>query len=58
MSDHKNGCWNRLPFVAEHQLSNGKMLPNFSVGKPCEYTKSELGQADKSCNGCLWKKLK
>ena len=52
----KNGCFNRLPFVAEYRLTGGGMQANFSAGKPCEYTKSALGQADKGCAGCRWKK--
>jgi hypothetical protein len=52
---HNNGCFNRWPYVAAYRLNNGTILPNFSHGKPCEYTKSLLGQADKGCIGCRWR---
>lgn len=50
-----NGCHNRWPFVAAYVLSNGTILPNFSFGKPCEFTKSDLGRVDKGCTGCRWR---
>lgn len=55
MTQSKYGCFNRPPFVVAHVLSNGTTTPNFSHGKPCEYTKSLLGQADKGCAGCKWR---
>lgn len=54
--DHRNGCHNRLPFVAEYRLTGGGMQQNFSAGKPCEYTKSNLGKVDPGCTGCKWRR--
>ena len=49
------GCHNRKPLAAAYPKSNGQMLENAFWAKPCEYTKSELGQADPKCQGCKWK---
>lgn len=54
---HKNGCHDRAPFATEYRLTGGGMQANFSAGKPCEYTKSALGQTDKGCLGCKWRAL-
>ena len=41
--DAKYGCWNRLPII--------------TFGKPtCQYTYSQLGQADQRCIGCKERK--
>lgn len=40
----KYGCHNRAPYKEPHCMS-----PN------CEYTKTELGQADARCVGCKWR---
>ncbi len=59
-----NGCHNREPF------KDGQVLHGISstTGQPvrvfianrmnpnCQYTKTELGQADKGCTGCKWRK--
>lgn len=50
-----NGCHNREPFVVEYPLTGGGMQANFSAGKPCEYTKSNLGRVDPGCIGCKWR---
>lgn len=39
------GCHNRAPYKEPHRMS-----PN------CEYTKTNLGQADARCVGCKWRK--
>jgi hypothetical protein len=30
----------------------------FRMAPDCQYTQSELGQADKRCDGCTWKENK
>ena len=53
---HKNGCYDRPPFAEYNTLSDGRQINNFTYHRDkCEYTKSELGQADKSCVGCVWR---
>lgn len=68
MTARKNGCFNRPPFAPtqtigrELVLQDGALvsrpveIPNFSAANPsCQYTKSDLGQADKGCHGCGWR---
>lgn len=58
MTDKKNGCFDRKAFVSAYLSAYGQVIKNFSAGKPCEYTHSDLGQADKGCIGCKWRKEK
>jgi len=61
-SEHRNGCYNRKPFVAHYGgwgLSSKTGEPVQSriptVATPdCQYTKSALGQTDPNCAGCKW----
>lgn len=58
---HKNGCHNRKPFITTVSSISGYVpegterpsWPNV-MSMDCEYQKSELGKADKSCAGCTW----
>ena len=49
---HKNGCFDRPPFAEFHVIQPGQQIPNFSFGEPCRYKDSDLGRADKGCEGC------
>ena len=50
---HRNGCFDRAPFVAFYPLSGGDTLQkNVFAGKPCEYRNSKLGKEDPACEGC------
>lgn len=62
------GCHNRAPFsdmqtigtkqhvgAFDSLVTRPVQIPNFSAGKPCEYTKSVLGQTDTGCTGCKWR---
>jgi len=52
---HRNGCNNRYPLVHAYPVTKDGppiYIKSFSAGKPCEYTKSALGQADKGCTDC------
>ncbi len=60
---HKNGCHNRPDYVANIEQQDGwvchatrrmVMTPQ-RMAKDCQYTKTDLGKADKGCNGCKWK---
>ncbi|NMM21828.1 MAG: hypothetical protein HHJ15_18065 [Rhodoferax sp.] len=60
-------CSNRRDFVSSYPVADGYYMdghtrtprmvsqPNFSYGKPCEYTKSALGMADAGCTDCRHK---
>lgn len=63
-----NGCHNRAPFVdlvlrqsPVWDSKEGKYAPPELVSIPhrmakdCQYTLTELGQADKGCDGCIHK---
>ena len=58
-----NGCHNREPFKGCFRAQDGwntdgtakwLMVP-FRMSLDCEYSKSDLGQIDKRCNGCKWR---
>ncbi len=61
-----NGCHNRKPlhqvtkvqdgwiFYGESRLPRMEVIPD-TMTKECQYTKSEVGQADPGCTGCKWK---
>jgi len=49
------GCHNRLPF-AEHYFASGGVIPIKNVfERDCQYTKTEIGKTDGSCEGCKHK---
>lgn len=52
MSEHRNGCHNRPPFVAFLVFTPEQQIPNFSYGQPCKYQLSDLGRADAGCVDC------
>ena len=52
---HKNGCNNRPPLAKDHAVTGGGRIASVFSDKPCEYTKSGLGQQDKGCIGCVWR---
>lgn len=63
-----NGCHNRPPFVdlvlqqspvwdsekGKYALPELVRIPH-RMAKDCQYTLTELGQADKGCDGCIHK---
>lgn len=63
----RNGCHNRAPLgtkvlaAQDGWFSDGhtrtpKMVPMpFRMNPSCVYTTSELGKADKKCDGCKWR---
>lgn len=62
----QHGCHNRPPYkpaqvVADGYWSDGETRTQKLVSVPhrmakeCRYTLSQLGQADKHCEGCKWK---
>ena len=56
----KNGCFDRAPYkqlitLRDHHDRDVSCWP-FVMAQDCQYTKSELGQADKRCTGCKWRK--
>lgn len=58
-----NGCHNRPPFKPTTELREigGYRIINvipFRMSPDCQYTKSELGQADQRCNGCKHRAIK
>lgn len=58
------GCKNRAPFVEGTEVQDGfyasgprrKVIVPFRMATDCQYSETELGQADKRCAGCKWKK--
>lgn len=61
------GCFNRPEFKHVFPAQDGWWLDNatrvakltsvpFRMAKDCQYTLSQLGQADQRCTGCQWKK--
>ncbi|MDD0837895.1 hypothetical protein PSQ40_04855 [Curvibacter sp. HBC61] len=62
------GCYNRAPLgqlvipAQDGHFTDGftrypKLKPiHFRMEKDCVYTTSELGKADKKCEGCRWRK--
>jgi len=65
------GCFNREPFDTSTTVQDGWHLvawgadgftrtPNmvevpFRMEPTCQFTHTELGQADKRCDGCKWR---
>jgi hypothetical protein len=62
---HRNGCHNRAPYRSHiardgywcdgHVLTIKAVSIAHRMSKPCQYTLSSLGQADKGCTGCRHK---
>jgi hypothetical protein len=59
-------CHNRAPFLSSIPVADGfymdgytrtpRMVPMpFRMEPGCQYTHSNLGQADKACTGCKWR---
>jgi hypothetical protein len=61
-----HGCFNRAPFVAGTEVQDGyyasgprrKVVVPFRMATDCQFTHTELGQADKRCIGCKHKSTK
>lgn len=62
----KNGCHNRRPYRSSYLAQNGnieagdRLIPvfenvDFRMSEQCNYTKTDLGKADKKCHGCKWR---
>ena len=65
-----NGCHNRIPLPnlvplpttytisiqGHHVVCEAVEMVPFVFKKPCQYTLTELGQTDKGCIGCTWRK--
>jgi hypothetical protein len=51
------GCYNREPYRSVFKARDGKkeVFVEFRMTHDCQYTKTELGQKDQKCCGCLWK---
>jgi hypothetical protein len=61
------GCFNRAPYPATRMVSDLHVMQDglteickktaipFVMSRECNYTLSELGQADKRCAGCNWR---
>ncbi len=59
------GCYNRQPFAPHQRVQDGYIetssgridrivdMPH-AMTKDCQYTHSDLGQADAGCKGCTW----
>ena len=58
----RNGCHNRAPFkdAVELRDHHGRLVESFPfrMATDCQYTKSDLGQADTLCQGCRWRQEK
>ena len=61
-----NGCHNRRPFRASQVVQDGWFIDGvtriakviqipFRMSPLCNYTYTELGQADTKCYGCRWR---
>jgi len=51
----KYGCFNRKPFAPSYLATGGtKPIPHVFT-QACQYTKTDLGQADEKCNDCKHK---
>lgn len=54
-----NGCHNREPYKLGTALSDhhGRVVAEFPfrMATDCQYTKTDLGQADAACHGCRWR---
>lgn len=62
-----HGCHDRPAYKTATVVQDGYWLDGetrtaklvsvpFRTAKDCQYTLSELGQKDKGCEGCKWKK--
>jgi hypothetical protein len=60
------GCKDRATYLSSIPVADGyfmdgytrapRMVPMpFRMAPTCNYTNTELGQADKSCTGCKWR---
>lgn len=63
---HRNGCHDRRPFLESVPAQDGWFMDGFTrtprmvaspvrAKKPCQYTNTALGLADKGCTGCTWR---
>lgn len=61
------GCHNRAPYTRSLPAQEGWYMDGytrtprmaampFRMSTDCNYTTTELGQADKGCDGCTWRK--
>jgi len=61
-----NGCHNRAPYTRVTPAADGYFMDGytrtprmvampFRMSPECNYTETELGQADKQCQGCKWR---
>lgn len=61
-----NGCFNRAPLQTRVIVQSGHFMDGVTryprmvsipdpMTKECQYTKNEIGRADKGCDGCVWK---
>lgn len=61
-----NACHNRAPFRTSQAVQDGWFMDGvsrtprmvsipFRMSPDCEYSKSDLVQADKGCTGCKWR---
>lgn len=54
-----HGCSNRAPYkrVTELRDHHGRLVASFPfrMAMDCQYTLSDLGQADHRCHGCRWR---
>ena len=53
-TDKPYGCHNRAPYPAVSVAPNGTAWP-FRMAPDCQFTKTDLGKADKRCDGCSWR---
>lgn len=49
-------CHNREPFKPVVVTSHGEQF-SFRMAYDCQYTMTELGQADPRCAGCKWRQI-
>lgn len=60
------GCHNRAPYVEHFPARNGEhrdgtprsVLIPFRMERDCQFTKTDIGQADPGCAGCEHKEAK
>ena len=69
---HKNGCWGRAPFDAlipipaiypikiegHIVMAEADEMSPYPFARECQYRLTELGKADKGCDGCVHKETK
>lgn len=59
MTARRNGCHDRAPYLPGTALvdHHGRLVDSFPfrMAPDCQYTKTELGQADAGCLGCRWR---